>query len=54
MTAQPEAVAAGMRSTFAVAAVLIVTALAIALASYALSRRAALRIDEQESGRGLQ
>lgn len=54
MTAHPEAVAAGMRFTFAVAVVLIVAASAIALASYALSRRAALRIDEQESGRGLQ
>jgi MFS family permease len=40
-TARPEAVAAGMRLTFAVAAVLIVVALAIALISYALSRRAA-------------
>jgi MFS family permease len=39
MTASPEAVAAGMRITFAVAAVLIVLALAIASASHALSRR---------------
>jgi MFS family permease len=38
-TARPEAVAAGMRLTFAVAAVLIVVALAIASISYALSRR---------------
>ncbi|MES2536261.1 MAG: MFS transporter [Pseudomonadota bacterium] len=41
MTARPEAVAAGMRITFTVAAVLIVVALAIAFASHALSRRAA-------------
>jgi EmrB/QacA subfamily drug resistance transporter len=38
-TAHPEAVAAGMRSTFAVAAVLIVVALVISFASQALSRR---------------
>jgi hypothetical protein len=38
MTARPEAVAAGMRITFAVAAVLIVVALAIAVGSRALSR----------------
>ena len=37
MTARPEAVAAGMRITFAVAGVLIVVALAIATASHALS-----------------
>ena len=40
MTARPEAVAAGMRITFAVAAALIVVALAIALVSHALARRA--------------
>jgi EmrB/QacA subfamily drug resistance transporter len=39
MTARPEAVATGMRITFAVAAALIVVALAIAVVSYALSRR---------------
>jgi MFS family permease len=39
MTARPEAVAAGMRLTFAVAAVLIVVALVIASVSRALSRR---------------
>jgi MFS family permease len=39
LTARPEAVAAGMRLTFAVAAVLIVGALAIASISHALSRR---------------
>jgi EmrB/QacA subfamily drug resistance transporter len=39
--ARPEAVAAGMRLTFAVGAVLIVVALAIASVSHALSRRAA-------------
>jgi MFS family permease len=38
-TARPEAVAAGMRITFAVAAVLIVGALAIAVASRALATR---------------
>jgi hypothetical protein len=40
MTARPEAVAAGMRMTFAVAAVIIVVALGIASASHALLRRA--------------
>jgi EmrB/QacA subfamily drug resistance transporter len=40
MTARPEAVAAGMRITFAVAAALIVVALAIASASHARARRA--------------
>ena len=40
MTARPEAVAAGMRLTFAVAAALIVVALAIATLSHTLSRRA--------------
>ena len=39
MTARPEAVAAGMRTTFGVAAALIVVALAIASASHALARR---------------
>ncbi|MFF5210147.1 MFS transporter [Streptosporangium sp. NPDC000396] len=38
-TAGPEAVAAGMRTTFAVAAILIVVALAIAVGSRALARR---------------
>ena len=40
MTARPDAVAAGMRTTFGVAAALIVVALAIASASHVLSRRA--------------
>ncbi|MDB5858190.1 MAG: major facilitator superfamily 1 [Ramlibacter sp.] len=40
MAARPEAVAAGMRITFAVAAALVVLALAIAAASQALARRA--------------
>ncbi len=40
MTARPEAVAAGMRITFAVAAALIVVALSIASLGHALSRRA--------------
>jgi len=39
MTAHPEAVAAGMRITFAVATVLIAAALAIAVVSHALSWR---------------
>ena len=39
-TARPEAVAIGMRVTFAVAAVLVVVALAIALGSQAFSRPA--------------
>jgi EmrB/QacA subfamily drug resistance transporter len=42
MTARPEAVAAGMRITFAVAAMLIIVALAIAAVSKALSRRGAI------------
>ncbi len=41
MTARPDAVAAGMRTTFAAAAGLIVVALAIASASHVLARRAA-------------
>jgi EmrB/QacA subfamily drug resistance transporter len=41
-TARPEAVAAGMRITFAVAAILIVGALAIALGSRALATRPSL------------
>ena len=53
MTADPEAVAAGMRTTFTVAVVLIVVALAIASASRALSWRAVPPIREPESGRGL-
>jgi EmrB/QacA subfamily drug resistance transporter len=53
MTARPEAVAAGMRITFAVAAALIVVALAIASVSHALSRRAVPPNREQEDGRGL-
>jgi EmrB/QacA subfamily drug resistance transporter len=40
MTARPEAVAAGMRLTFVVAAVLVVVALAIASVSHSLSRGA--------------
>ena len=39
MTARPEAVAAGMRTTFAVAGALLLVALTIASASQALSRR---------------
>ncbi len=40
-TARPEAVAAGMRVTFAVAAVLTLVSLAMAVSSQALSRRTA-------------
>lgn len=49
-TARPEAIATGMRSTFAAAAVLIVVALAIAVGSRALSRRAVAPRREQEDG----
>ncbi len=54
MTAGPKAVSAGMRSTFVVAAVLVVAALAIALTGQALSRRTATADREQEAGRDLQ
>jgi MFS family permease len=43
MTTRPEAVAAGMRITFAVAAALILVGLTIAVGSRALSRRTATR-----------
>ena len=56
-TARPEAVATGMRVTFAVAAMLIVVALAIALGTYrrawrnrALAAQAELQADKKESG----
>jgi hypothetical protein len=39
--ARPAAIAAGMRSTFAVAALLIIIALAIAVGSRALAKRSA-------------
>ncbi len=52
-TARPEAVATGMRVTFAAAAILIVIALAIAVGSHALSRRAVPPNREPEDGRGL-
>jgi MFS family permease len=52
-TAHPAAVANGMRITFAVAAMLIVVALALALVSHAPSRRAVPPNHEQEDGRGL-
>jgi hypothetical protein len=41
-TASPEAVATGMRTTFAVAAALVVGALVIAIGSRALAMRSAL------------
>ena len=44
-TADPEAVATGMQITFAVAAVLIAVALAIAVGSRALATRPSLRGD---------
>jgi len=53
-TAPPEAIATGMRITFAVAAALIVVALAIASASLASSRRAVVANGEREDGRGPQ
>ena len=49
MAARPEAIAAGMRITFAVAAVLIVVALAIASVGHALSRRALPSNREQKN-----
>jgi EmrB/QacA subfamily drug resistance transporter len=54
MTGSPAAVVAGMRTTFAVAAALIVVALAIASASDAVSRRAVPPSRKQEAGRGLE
>jgi EmrB/QacA subfamily drug resistance transporter len=53
MAARPEAVAAGMRFTFALAAVLIVVALAIAVGSRARSLRAVPPSREQKDGLGL-
>jgi len=47
MTAHPEAVAAGMRLTFAVAAALIVVAIAIGSAGHAFSRRAVSAVRER-------
>lgn len=44
-TARPEAVAAGMRITFAVAAILVVVALAIGVGSRALAKRQSLARD---------
>ena len=52
LTARPEAAAAGMRLTFAVAAALIVVALAIAFGSQALARRAVQPNREQQNSRG--
>ena len=56
MTARPEAVAAGMRITFAVAAILIVVALAIAIGAYrrtirnrAIAPQAQLLADKRDS-----
>ena len=44
-TAEPEAVSTGMRTTFAVAAALIIVALAIAMGSRALTARPSLPED---------
>jgi MFS family permease len=52
--ARPEAVAAGMRMTFAVAAALMVVALAVAVASQVLSRRDRLTNREPEHDRALE
>jgi MFS family permease len=52
-TAHPEAVATGMRITFAAAAMLIVVALAIASGSRTRSRRAVAPGREEEDGQGL-
>ena len=52
-TARPEAVANGMRITFAAAAVLIVFALAIAVGGRTLARRLVSLNCEHEDGRGL-
>ena len=52
MTASPEAVAAGMRITFAVATALVVAALALAFVGHALSRRTVPPNCEREDGRG--
>ena len=54
MTAGPQAVAAGMRTTFAVAAALVVAALVIALAGQALSRRTVTADRELEADGGRQ
>jgi EmrB/QacA subfamily drug resistance transporter len=53
MTALPEAVAAGMRITFAIAAMLIIVAIAIASVSRVLSRRAVPANREERDGYGL-
>jgi hypothetical protein len=53
-TAPPEAVATGMRITFAVAAALLVVALAIASARLGSSRRSVVASGEGEDGRGSQ
>jgi MFS family permease len=52
-TARPESVATGTRVTFGAAAILIVVALAIALGSRTISRRAVTPNREQEDSCGL-
>jgi len=52
MTASPEAVAAGMRITFAVATALVAAALALAFVGHALSRRTVPPNCEREDSRG--
>ena len=53
-TAPPEAIATGTRVTFAVAALLLVGALAIAARGRALAQSAILLNREQEAGRGIE
>jgi EmrB/QacA subfamily drug resistance transporter len=53
LTAAPEAVTAGMRSTFAVAAGLILASLSIAVVSQALAQRRSVTVPAQETGHGL-
>ena len=52
MKANPHAVASGMRTTFAVAEVLIIIAIVIATTSNALSRRIGMPKNNQGNGRG--
>jgi hypothetical protein len=52
-TARPESVAIGTRVTFGAAAILIVVALAIAVGSRTISRRAVTQNREQEDSRRL-
>lgn len=53
-TAHPQAVATGMRLTFAVAAALVLASLAMAFSSRAILRRALLASSAHDDGRGLE